>query len=430
MFQQFIFEVNQIHTRITQSAYTNLIIMDRNYIEELFGDRQFPDGTFVIDYVDEIIEHEKVFMETEAQIRHQVFHTFPVYTYALLYQNGKFVDEEFARWCNKKNLEWYDSNFYIGDSVTNLASCCRMLNDLSKQKQFQSSIGGSLVEIGSVKVSTINLMRIALEAKGDQDKFIEILTDRVKLNMLVLDRIRHIIQRNIEKGLLPNYSYKVINLDKQTTTNGITAMFEAVKEMGLTVTDELGNITYSDEGLKFACKVMDTINELQDNAGFDYNVSMEVIPAESANVKLCKMDNILYDRHEDFIYSNQWTSLMAKSTMNQRIKLSSVLDKKAGGGQILHISLEGAQLTEEESWDLLNYMAQSGVIYFAFNPKLSLCEESHTFFGPVCPICGKPKVDEATRIVGYLVPTSNYSKERKQEYENRKWYAIGDDMYL
>ena len=124
MFQQFIFEVNQIHTRITQSAYTNLIIMDRPYIEELFGTRQFPDGTFVMDYIDEIIEHEKAFMETEAEIRKSVFHTFPVFTYALLFQNGKFVDEEFARWCNKNNLQWYDSNFYIGDSVTNLASCC------------------------------------------------------------------------------------------------------------------------------------------------------------------------------------------------------------------------------------------------------------------------------------------------------------------
>lgn len=428
MFQQFIFEVNQIHTRITQSAYTNLIIMDRNYIIELFGDRQFPDGTFVIDYVEEIIEHQKVYMEVESDIRHQVFHTFPVYTYALLFQNGKFVDEEFAKWCNKQNLNWYDSNFYIGDSVTNLASCCRMLNDLSKQKQFQSSIGGSLVEIGSVKVSTINLMRIALESNGDKKKFIKILTERTKLNMLVLDRIRHIIKRNIEKGLLPNYSYNVINLEKQTTTNGLTAMFEAIKYMGLTETDEFGNISYSEDGVNFASLIMDTVNNLQDNVGFDYNVSLEIIPAESANVKLCRKDNIIYNRNEDFIYSNQWTSLMARSTMQQRIKLSSVLDKKAGGGQILHIGLDGARLTEETSWKMLNDIANSGVIYFAFNPKLSLCDKSHTFYGDICPICSGNKVDEVTRIVGYLVPTSAYSSERKHEYEERKWYEIGSDF--
>lgn len=430
MFQQFIFEVNQIHGRIVQSPYTNLIIMDRNYISEIFGDREFPDGTFVIDHIEDIIEHQKVFMETEAEIRKEVFHTFPVYTYSLLFQNGKFVDEEFARWCNKQNLKWYDSNFYVGDSVTNLASCCRMLNDVSKQKQFQSSIGGSLVEIGSVKVSTINLMRIALESNGDKEKFIKILKDRVKLNMLALDRIRFIIHRNIEKGLLPNYKYGVINLEKQTTTNGLTAMYEAIEQMGMINTDELGNVSYSDEGIAFASKIMDTVNQLQDESNFGYNVSLEIIPAESANIKLCKKDNIIYGDKGKFIYSNQWTSLMAKCSINERIKLASILDKKAGGGQILHIGLEGAQLTEEESWKMLNYIANSGVIYFAYNPKLSICEKSHTFFGDVCPICGRPKHDEVSRIVGYLVPTSSYSEGRKEEYKNRRWYTVGDDIYM
>lgn len=424
MFQQFIFEVNQIHGRITQCPYTNLIIMDRNYITELFGDRQFPDGTYVIDYVDEIIEHEKVFMQTECEIRKQVFMTFPVYTYALLFQDGKFVDEEFARWCNRQNLNWYDSNFYIGDSVTNLASCCRMLNDLSKQKQFQSSIGGSLVEIGSVKVSTINLMRIALECGGDKTKFIKILSDRVKLNMIALDRVRYIIKRNEEKRLLPNYTYGVINLEKQTTTNGLTAMFEALDQMGMIERDEFGSVSYTEDGVEFAKKIMDTVNKLQDEAGYDYNVSLEIIPAESANVKLCRKDNLIYGLDKNFIYSNQWTSLMAKCSMEERVKLSSILDKKAGGGQILHISLEGAQLTEDVSWDMLNEIANSGVIYFAFNPKLSICKHSHTFFGDVCPVCGEPKYDEVSRIVGYLVPTSAYSEERHNEYNNRQWYEV------
>ncbi len=115
---------------------------------------------------------------------------------------------------------------------------------------------------------------------------------------------------------------------------------------------------------------------------------------------------------------------MANCTIDQRIKLSAILDKKAGGGQILHISLDGATLNEEESWKMLNYIANSGVIYFAFNPRLSICKENHTFFGETCPICGQPKVDEASRIVGYLTATSTYSKERRKEFYNRKWYTI------
>ena len=428
-FQQFIYEINQIHTRITQSAFTNLVVMDRNYLVEIFGDRVYPDGSFVIDNIEEIIEHQKVFMETVSQVRNEIFLTFPVITFSLLYQNGKFVDEEFARWCNLHNMEWYDANFYVGDSVTNLASCCRMINDTSKmEKQFQSSIGGSLVEIGSVKVSTINLMRIALESEGNAEKYIEILTDRVQLNIKILDVIRSIIRRNIEKGLLPNYQCGVIKLEKQTTTNGLTAMFEAIQEMGMTKEDELNNVYYTDDGIEFASTIMDTVNYIQDNANMGYNISLEIIPAEAANVKLCKKDNLLYDRNKTFIYSNQWVGMMEKCTIPEKIHLASILDKKAGGGQILHIGIQGKFANEQQSWDLLNYIASNGVIYFAYNPRLSLCSQNHVFFGKTCPICGGEMVDEVSRIVGYLVPTSAYSKERKMEFDNRRWYSIDDTV--
>ena len=103
-------------------------------------------------------------------------------------------DDDYVYCFNMKNED--EPYFTLPNGV--ISHNCRMLNDLSKQKQFRSSIGGSLVEIGSVKVSTINLMRIALESGGDKDKFIEILKHRVNLNMQVLDCVRHIIQRNIE----------------------------------------------------------------------------------------------------------------------------------------------------------------------------------------------------------------------------------------
>ena len=33
---------------------------------------------------------------------------------------------------------------------------------------------------------------------------------------------------------------------------------------------------------------------------------------------------------------------------------------------------------------------------------------------------------EASRIVGYIVPTSTYSSERKEEYYSRIWYDLND----
>ena len=95
-FQKLIYRLNQPFMRIDQSAFVNVSIFDREYYEALFGGLEFPDGTFAIDYVDEFIEHQKIFMEVVSKIRQENMFTFPVLTYSLLYKDGKFVDEEFA----------------------------------------------------------------------------------------------------------------------------------------------------------------------------------------------------------------------------------------------------------------------------------------------------------------------------------------------
>lgn len=424
-FQKFIYDLNQPYLRVTECAFTNISIMDRNYLVELFGERQFPNGEYIIDHIEEIIEHQKVFMETVAKIRETLMMTFPVLTYSLLFQDGKFVDEEFARWCNRHNLLWYDSNFYVGNDVTTLSNCCRLLSDTSKLNGFINSIGGTSLSIGSVQVNTTNLRKIALESNQDKNKYIEILSNRIHLSIKVLDVIRNIIKRNIEKGLLPNYSYELIKMENQYNTIGVTAMYEAIRDMGLIESDEFGNKFYTNEGLEFAKLILNTINTIKDSYNFDYSINIEAVPAERCNSVLCEKDNLLYPECEkDFLYSNQWIPLMETCTLQEKIRLGSILDKECGGGQILHVNLQGKFATEEQSWEMLNYLARSGIIYFAYNVKISVCKKGHGFWGEICPVCGEPKDDVFSRIVGYLVPTRSYSKERKQEFDKRRWFLL------
>ena len=77
-FQKLIYRLNQPFMRIDQTAFVNVSIFDRNYIESLFGGVQYPDGTYVIDEVDNLIEHQKVFMEVVSDIRSENMFTFPV----------------------------------------------------------------------------------------------------------------------------------------------------------------------------------------------------------------------------------------------------------------------------------------------------------------------------------------------------------------
>ena len=277
-FQEFIYGLNQPYLRVSQCAFTNISIMDRPYLEEIFGGREYPDGTYVIDYIDEIIEFQKAFMEVVSKIRTELMFTFPVLTYSLLFQDGKFVDEEFARWCSDHNTDWCDSNFFVSGDVTSLSSCCRLVNDFTKLNGFINSIGGTSLKIGSVKVNTMNLMRIAYESGKDEEKYFEILRDRTHTIIKTLDVVRHIIVRNVEKGLLPNYSQKLIEIKNQYNTIGINALYETIRYFGFIEEDELGNKFYSEKGMEFACKILDTINEIKDTYHYDYSINVEAVP--------------------------------------------------------------------------------------------------------------------------------------------------------
>lgn len=423
-FQKFIYRVNQPFLRIDQTAFLNCSIFDRPYLEALFGGVEFPDGTYAIDYLDELIEHQKVFMEVISDIRSKNMFTFPVLTYSLLYKDGKFQDEEFARWCSDHNTKWNDSNFFMSDNVGVLSNCCRLLSDTSKLSGFINSIGGTALSIGSVKVNTINLMRIAYETECDEKKYLKILRKRTELCCKVLDVIRHIIKRNVEKGLLPNYVDGGIEMDKQYSTVGILGLFEVIEAFGYTIKDEFGNIYYTDQGIEFASKIFEVLNDVKDNFTDEYSFNVESVPAERAAVILCQKDNLLYEKNDKFIYSNQWIPLSEKCTIQEKLRLSSILDIKCSGGSIAHINLEQNFPNTDVAWDMLNKIAESGVIYFAFNTRINECDNHHGFVGTdVCPECGHGVYDTYQRIVGFLEPVRSYSKDRKKEFSTRQWYS-------
>lgn len=422
--QKLIFRLNQPFIRVDQSAFVNVSIFDRPYYEELFGGLEFPDGSFAIDYIEDFIKIQKVFMEVVSDIRSDNLFTFPVLTYSLLFKDGKFVDEEFARWCSDHNCVWNDSNFFCSDNVGVLSNCCRLLSDSSKLDAFINSIGGTALSIGSVKVNTINLMRIGYETEFNEKKYLTLLKKRATLCCKTLDIIRHIIKRNVEKGLLPNYCDGGIEIEKQYLTLGILGLFEVIEGFGYTRRDEFGYVYYTDEGIEFASKIFEILNEVKDNFTDEYSFNIESVPAERAAVILCQKDNLLYEKDEKFIYSNQWIPLSEKCTIQEKLKLSSILDEKCSGGAIAHINLEKNFPNKDVAWDMLNMIANSNVFYFAFNTRINECENHHGFVGTdVCPKCGGSVIDTYQRIVGFLEPRRTYSKDRKREFDTRQWYS-------
>ena len=429
--QRFIYAVNQPYVRDgMQSAFTNCSVFDMPYLEALFSGVEFPDGSFMIDSLKEIQEFQKIFMEVVAEIRQHNMFTFPVLTISLLRQNGEFKDEAFARWGIEHNRIWSDSNIFIDDSVNSLSNCCRLKSNIEDLGYF-NSIGGTALKVGSVKVSTVNLARLALEHPNNEEEYLNALANLVELDCKALDCVRHIIMRNVEKGLLPNFSYGIVDFEHLYNTVGIIGIYETMKTFGYTRTDELGNVYYTQKADNFGKRIFETLHRVKDNfaADKDYKINCEQIPGESAAAKMQLADEFFFPDTvvKDLpLYGNQFIPLGIKTTMVERIRIASLFDSYCNGGSIAHLNIDAPFDNFDKAWEAVNYIADQGLTYFAFNTKIQACLHNHAFYGTKCPICGEDVATEYTRIVGFYTPIKTWSKERKAEFKMRQWEHINE----
>ena len=430
--QRFIYAVNQPCVRDgMQSAFTNTSVFDHEYLMALFGGSIFPDGAFMVDEIEGIMDFQKLFMEVMSDIRSHNMFTFPVNTISLLKVNGEFKDEEFARWACKHNMKWNDSNIFADSSVNSLSNCCRLKSNIENLGYF-NSIGSTALRVGSVKVSTINLARLAYENKTEKE-YLKALQELTELDLKALDCVRHIIQRNIEKGLLPNYCDGLIDINTQYNTIGVLGVYETMRAFGYTKQDEFGNTIYTDDAYRFGDKIFKVIHNTKDLFGIDkdYRINLEAVPAEQAAVKMQKADEMLYPESviTDLpLYGNQFIPLGIKTTLKERVDIASTFDNYCNGGSILHVNIEAPFNNFDQAWKMLNYITDAGVTYFAFTTKIQACKHNHGFFGKICPVCGEPVATEYSRIVGFYTPVRTYSKERKAEWSMREWENVNDNQ--
>ena len=340
--QALIYRLNQPWVRTDQAAFTNVSVFDHPYFEAIFGGSVFPDGELMIDEEEEIIQFQKDFIDVVNEIREENIFTFPVLTASLLYVDNKFVDDEFARWACEASRKWNLFNFFTDSTVNSLSNCCRLKSDVTDL--YFNSIGGSALKVGSVKVSTLNIARLAYQSKTEQE-FLVKLRNLTELNLKILDVQRDIITRNVEKGLLPSFSSGLVDFEHLYSTIGVNGIYEAIKTFGYIKIDEFGNTYYTDEAYSLGRRIFNVIRNCIDNFSLDknYKFNIEQVPAEQAAAKMQAADKFLYPDKvvEDLpLYGNQWIPLGIKATILERTKICAAFDSYCNGGSIEHINVD------------------------------------------------------------------------------------------
>lgn len=163
--KQFIYGVNQpAGNRSYNSPFSNVSFYDKVYFKSLFGEFYYPDGTqpewSAIDKL------QRIFMQLLREIRLIKPLTFPVTTMALVHNGKEYLDPEYKELCAEEWAKGGSFFCYTSDNPTSLASCCRVLNEMS-DNTFSSTTGMTGVMTGSCNVITLNINRIVQDCFKD-----------------------------------------------------------------------------------------------------------------------------------------------------------------------------------------------------------------------------------------------------------------------
>ena len=457
-FQQVVYSINQpASARGMQAAFVNFSYFDKPFFESMFGNfmipKEFDELGNPTEYDspkwDSVNWLQKDFIKWFNNERLKEVITFPVESFALIYKDGKFVDEENAKFVAKMQSEGHSFFVYISDTADSLSSCCRLKNKVTTH-EFNFTNGNLGVETGSKSVISLNLSRIIQDWYRTTPNWKEELTSDGRANISntllrenyptlkvylqnILDRVyKYQIAYNeylwdmFNSGLLPVYSAGFISLDKQYLTIGLNGLNSAAEFLGLTCNN---NKDYQDF-CNFIFGTIKDYNTKHKGKYFGHKVSFntEQVPAESLAVKNYKWDkadgywvNPNDTLYASYIYkpNNPNLSPLDKMILHGSKYIGDWLD----GGSAAHINLS-EHLSYEQNWNLLNFAAKNGCQYYTYNVPNCKCTDcgfitKHPI--KVCPKCGSTHINWYDRIIGYLTCTKNWSDGRRKE--SRHYYG-------
>ena len=409
--QQVVYSITQpAAARGYQSVFWNISIYDRFYFKAMFGDFVFPD--FERPNWATTAKLQRFFMKWFNQERTKAILTFPVVTAAMLTENGKCKDNEFADQMAEELSQGNAFFIYQSDNPDSLASCCRLRNEIADHT-FSYSLGAGGVATGSINVITLNMNRLVQDGR-------DLATEVHKIHQYQV-AYRKLMEEYLVAGMLPVYDAGFISLDKQFLTIGINGMAEAAESQGLTV-------GYNPDYMVFVQSRLKVIFEVNQQASKQYGVKFntEFVPAENLGVKNAKWDKsdgyfVPRECYNSYFYvvEDEQINALDKFLLHGK-ELIEWLD----GGSALHLNLDEA-LTQTGYRTMLDIAAKTGCNYFCINVKITICNacdhiDKRTL--QCCPECGSKDIDYGTRVIGYLKRVSAFSSARQKEHSLRFYH--------
>lgn len=296
---------------------------------------------------------------------------------------------------------------------------------------------------GNLGVCTINLAYVALESKGDINKFWELLDEALELSRQVGE-----LRYNKLKGVKANVApilwqhgaiarldsdediLKAIDERGFTVTIGYSALYEAVKYLtGYSHTTKQG-FPLAESIMKHLKSTCDKFKENQPHLRFALYGTPQESSTEWFNNALVKEFGVVKDiSDKGFVTNSYHVDVREEIDAFNKLKIESELQKYSTGGAVSYIETYNMQKNTEAIMQVIQYIYET-IIYAEINFESDVCgvckytgvvENDPETLDWVCPQCGnrdQNKLSVVRRTCGYLSETM-WNKGRKLDILNR-----------
>lgn len=380
-------------------------------------------------------------------------------------ESGVYVTPAFPKLIyvlDENNVE-SDSKYYYLTSLAVRCTAKRMYPDYISAKKMRENYEGNVFspmgcraflspykdEKGryvfdgrfNIGVCTINLPQIGILARGDENKFFEILNKRLELVKRVgVLRYEHLKNVTSDSSPIHWQHGAIARLPKHTkiepllkngyatVTIGYIGIYEAtLLTKGVPHTDP--------KGYEFAMKIMDVLNEKKNEWTKETGLKFAVYgtPAESLTHRFNTIDRerfgIIKDVTDKGYYTNSFhVDVRQKISAFEKFAFESKFQDKSSGGCISYVEIPNMGHNLEALETLVRYI-YNNIQYAEFNTKSDYCAECG-FDGEIkvndkgdweCPQCGntdKSSLTVVRRTCGYL-GENFWTEGRTKEIKDR-----------
>ena len=305
---------------------------------------------------------------------------------------------------------------------------------------------------GNLSFTSINLPRIAIEAKGDMNKFYKDLDEKMEL---VTNQLLHRLEWQSKKKVI-NYPFLMgqgvwIDSDKLDMNDSVA---EILKHGSLTygfigLAEALVVLTgkhhgESESSWKLGYEIVKHMREFADRKAEKTKLNFSVIatPAEGLSGRFVRIDKKKYgiipgvtDRE---YYTNSFhIPVYYPISAFKKIDLEAPFHNLTNAGHISYIELDGDTSNNLDAFEqVIRHMKEAGVGYGAINHPVDrdpICGYNG-IIGDTCPGCGRKehegnsKFERIRRVTGYLAGTlDRFNNAKRAEERDRVKHGVKKD---